>query len=68
MIRIDYDKCCWKDGKCISCACGGECDGCVKACPTGALQREDIVVFNPDKCIECGICIPACKYGAIKSE
>lgn len=67
MIEIDYDKCCWKDGKCVSCSCGGACDGCVEACPTGALKRQNIVVFNKDVCIDCGLCIPACKYDAIKN-
>lgn len=65
MIVIDYDKCCWKDGKCTSCSCGGACDGCVEACPTGALERHKIVVFYPDKCVDCGACIAACKYSAI---
>ena len=50
MVTIDYDKCCWKDGKCISCGCGGECNGCVEVCPTGALERQKIVIFHPDKC------------------
>ncbi len=68
MIKIDYDKCCWKDGKCVSDCCGENCDGCVEACPVEALERKDIVVFYPDKCIDCGACIEACKYNAIKSE
>jgi len=68
MISIDYDKCCWKDGKCISCACDGECEGCVEACPTGALERQKTVIFYPDKCIECDACITACKYDAIKND
>jgi len=67
MITIDYDKCCWKDGKCTSC-CGDKCDGCAEACPTGALQRQNAIVFDADKCIACGLCIPACKYNAIKSS
>ena len=65
MINIDYDKCCWKDGKCISCGCGGDCKGCVEACPTGALERKNIVVFYPDKCIGCNLCVAACKYNAV---
>ena len=68
MIAIDYDKCCWKDGKCTSCSCGGACDGCVEACPAGALERQKRVVFYPDKCVDCGACIAACKYDAIKSS
>lgn len=69
MIVIDYDKCCWKDGKCVSCGCGsGKCDGCVEACPTGALERQKIVVFDADKCADCGACIGACKYNAIRNS
>jgi NAD-dependent dihydropyrimidine dehydrogenase PreA subunit len=68
MITIDYDKCCWKDGKCTSCSCGGACEGCVEACPTGALERQKTVVFNSDKCVSCGLCVDACKYNAITSS
>lgn len=69
MIKIDYNKCCWKDGKCVSSCCGDgkTCEGCVEACPAGALERKDIVVFYPAKCVDCGACIDACKYEAIKS-
>jgi len=67
MIKIDYDKYCWKDSKCISSCCGETCDGCVEVCPVGALERKSIVVFYADKCVDCGACIEACKYNAIKS-
>ena len=65
MLVINYDKCCWKDGKCTSCSCGGACVGCVEACPVGALERQKLVVFYPEKCVECGACVDACKYKAI---
>ncbi|MCX5715939.1 MAG: 4Fe-4S binding protein [Candidatus Omnitrophica bacterium] len=68
MVTIDYEKCCWKDGKCTSaCGCedGTKCEGCVEACPAEALERKDIVVFYPDKCVDCGSCVEACKHDAI---
>ncbi len=65
MIVIGHDKCCWKDGKCVSSCCDGKCDGCVEACPAGALERLKTVVFYPDKCVDRGACIEACKYKAI---
>ena len=66
-IKIDYKKCCWKDGKCASCKCGGggACKGCVEACPVGALKRGKLVEFDSEKCISCGACAAACKHGAI---
>jgi Fe-S-cluster-containing hydrogenase component 2 len=64
MIAIDYGKCCWKDGRCVSCGCG-KCVGCAEACPAGALERQKTVVFYADKCVDCGACISACKYHAI---
>jgi len=70
-IKINYKKCCWKDGKCSSCGCssgcsgGGACEGCVEACPVGALKREKLVVLDSKKCIKCGACVKACKHNAI---
>lgn len=64
-VKIDYNKCCWKGGKCSSCSCGGKCEGCVEVCPVGALKREDIVKIDKEKCIDCGMCVKACKHGAM---
>lgn len=64
-LVIDYEKCCFKDGKCSSCSCGGACTGCVEACPVGALSRDQILELDASKCISCGACIGACKYGAL---
>ena len=67
MLKIDYEICCWKNGKCESNCCGdnSKYDGCVEVCPTKALERKDKVIFYEDKCIECGACVEACKYKAI---
>lgn len=77
-VKIDYDKCCWKDGKCVSESCGCEsnaacgdskgCDGCVEACPVQALTRGEIVEINNDECISCSACVAACEKGAISLE
>ncbi|MBU2063336.1 MAG: 4Fe-4S binding protein [Candidatus Omnitrophica bacterium] len=67
-IEINYEKCCWKDGKCVSsCECGdgSACEGCVEACPAGALERKMLVEFKADVCVDCGACVDACKYNAI---
>ena len=64
-IKIYYEKCCWKDGKCTSCECGAACVGCVEACPAGALERKMLVEYDPAKCTDCGLCVDACKYNAI---
>ncbi|MCX6744598.1 MAG: 4Fe-4S binding protein [Candidatus Parcubacteria bacterium] len=64
-IKIDYAKCCWKDGKCTGCTCGKACVGCVEACPVEALSRAKQVRIDPKKCIECGACVTACKHEAL---
>lgn len=68
-IKINYKKCCWKDGKCTSCGCGSsKCEGCVEVCPVGALKREKKVIYDKEKCINCGACVQACKHNAISME
>ena len=70
-VKIDYEKCCWKDGECTKCECkggGDKCTGCVEVCPVKALERKDIVEIHNDKCINCGACIAACPEDAISFD
>ena len=41
--------------------------GCLEACPTGALIRNEFgdVYVQPDVCNGCGYCVPACPFGVI---
>ncbi len=41
--------------------------GCLNACPVNAIIRTDLgnVVVQPDVCIGCKYCIPACPFGVI---
>jgi NAD-dependent dihydropyrimidine dehydrogenase PreA subunit len=66
-IKINYKKCCWKNGKCSSCGCdsGSCCKGCVEAYPVQVLERKNKVIFHKEKCISCGACMVACKHKAI---
>ena len=41
---------------------------CIKVCPTDALVKNiktGIVEWHKDECIGCGLCVPACPFGAI---
>ena len=41
--------------------------GCMEACPTGAIIRNEFgdVYVQPDICNGCGYCIPSCPFGVI---
>lgn len=64
-VVIDKKKCCWKDGKCISCGCKGKCEGCVEVCPVEAIKRKSSIEVDYSKCILCGACVSNCKHKAI---
>lgn len=42
---------------------------CVEVCPVDCFREgENMLVINPDECIDCGVCIPECPIEAIKPE
>ena len=50
----------------------GNCNGCrftecVTTCPVACFHAdEEMLYINPDICIDCGACIPACPVQAIQ--
>jgi ferredoxin len=39
---------------------------CVEVCPVDCFyEGENMLVINPDECIDCGVCEPECPAGAI---
>ena len=51
--------------KCIKC----KYTDCVEVCPVDCFyQGENMLVINPDECIDCGVCEPECPIEAIKPE
>src|SRR4051812_35360617 len=42
---------------------------CVQVCPVDCFyEGENMLVINPDECIDCGVCEPECPIEAIKPE
>ena len=42
---------------------------CVEVCPVDCFyEGENMLVINPDECIDCGVCEPECPIDAIKSD
>ena len=40
---------------------------CVEVCPVDCFyEGENMLVINPDECIDCGVCEPECPAEAIK--
>ncbi|MFT3776098.1 MAG: 4Fe-4S dicluster domain-containing protein [Minicystis sp.] len=41
--------------------------GCLEACPTGAILRNEFgaVYIQPDVCNGCGYCVPSCPFGVV---
>ena len=50
------------DEKCIKC----KHMDCVEVCPVDCFyEGENMLVINPDECIDCGVCVPECPVDAI---
>lgn len=42
---------------------------CVSVCPVDCFyEGENMLVINPDECIDCGVCEPECPVEAIKPD
>ena len=42
---------------------------CVEVCPVDCFyEGENMLVINPDECIDCGVCEPECPTDAIFSD
>jgi len=42
---------------------------CVEVCPVDCFYEGDnMLVINPDECIDCGVCEPECPIDAIKPD
>ena len=53
------------DESCIRC----KYTDCVEVCPVDCFyEGENMLVIHPGECIDCGICVPECPAGAIKSD
>ena len=51
--------------KCIKC----KYMDCVEVCPVDCFyEGENMLVINPDECIDCGVCEPECHEDAIKPD
>ena len=51
--------------KCIKC----KLTDCVEVCPVDCFyEGENMLVINPEECIDCGVCEPECPVDAIISD
>ena len=51
--------------ECIKC----KLTDCVEVCPVDCFYEGDnMLVINPDECIDCGVCEPECPINAITAD
>lgn len=49
--------------KCVRC----KYTDCAEVCPVDCFHEgKDMLVINPQVCIDCGVCVPECPVGAIE--
>lgn len=42
---------------------------CVEVCPVNCFyEGENMLVINPEECIDCGVCVPECPIDAIQAD
>ena len=42
---------------------------CVEVCPVDCFyEGDEMLIINPDECIDCGVCVPECPAEAILPE
>ncbi|MGQ9787725.1 MAG: 4Fe-4S dicluster domain-containing protein [Candidatus Hadarchaeaceae archaeon] len=44
---------------------------CVKACPVGALRKDETsnaIILDKEACTGCGLCVESCPYSAIRMD
>lgn len=50
---------------CIKC----KYQDCIEVCPVDCFYAgENMLVINPEECIDCGVCEPECPIDAIKAD
>lgn len=50
---------------CIKC----KYQDCVDVCPVECFyEGENMLVINPEECIDCGVCVPECEAEAILAD
>jgi ferredoxin len=50
---------------CIKC----KLTDCVEVCPMNCFyEGENMLVINPEECIDCGVCVPECPLDAINPD
>lgn len=51
--------------KCVKC----KYMDCVDVCPVDCFyEGENMLVINPEECIDCGVCVPECPIEAIQAD